>query len=367
MTDETKRLEETSKWGFFSSFGAFDLHILSRGRSQHTTTLRAQHTTTLRAQHTTTATLRAQHTTTATRRAQHTTTATRRAQHTTPPPPRDELIWLVMISRSKVLDNDDLLRIIAEYVSNYPLAFVLTCIRFRAIYNSLPENDNNSRMVSKVGLHCWSVSLVEWAISLGCPTRKLCFYAARIGSLDSLQWLRNQDPPFPWCYPSVYAAEGGNLHVLQWLRAQEHPMDQCVCNAAAANGRLHVLQWLRAQDPPCHWDEETCAIAAQSGHLHVLQWLRTQEPPCPWDEETCAFAAQSGHLHVLQWLRTQEPPCPWDHLAFFFTDAAAYGNNACEISVSKEVYEWIRCEIRQNPNEILRLIPLSLSNRRIGS
>ena len=242
-----------------------------------------------------------------------------------------------IISRSKVLDNDDLLRIIAEYVSNYPIAFVLTCIRFRAIYNSLPENDNNSRMVSKVGLHCWSVSLVEWAISLGCPTRKLCFYAARIGSLDSLQWLRNQDPPFPWCYPSVYAAEGGNLHVLQWLRAQEHPMDQCVCNAAAANGRLHVLQWLRAQDPPCHWDEETCAIAAQSGHLHVLQWLRTQEPPCPWD-----------------------------HLAFF-TDAAAYGHNACEISVSKEVYEWIRCEIRQNPNEILRLIPLSLSNRRIGS
>tara|TARA_B110000261_G_C13068021_1_gene350954 strand:+ start:1188 stop:1571 length:384 start_codon:yes stop_codon:yes gene_type:complete len=78
VTDETKRLEETSKWGFFSSFGAFDLHILSRGRSQHTTTLRAQHTTTLRAQHTTTATLRAQHTTTATRRAQH-TTATRRA------------------------------------------------------------------------------------------------------------------------------------------------------------------------------------------------------------------------------------------------------------------------------------------------
>jgi hypothetical protein len=28
--DDTKRLEETSKWGFFSSFGAFDLHIPSR-------------------------------------------------------------------------------------------------------------------------------------------------------------------------------------------------------------------------------------------------------------------------------------------------------------------------------------------------
>jgi hypothetical protein len=25
--DDTKRLEETSKWGFFSSFGDFDLHI----------------------------------------------------------------------------------------------------------------------------------------------------------------------------------------------------------------------------------------------------------------------------------------------------------------------------------------------------
>jgi hypothetical protein len=81
---------------------------------------------------------------------------------------------------------------------------------------------------------------------------------------------------------------------------------------AAQIGALDVLIYLREREPNISWDIDICGSAAENGHLSVLQWLRSQDPPCPWDWRTCAYAAMNGHLHVLQWLRSQDPPCPWD-------------------------------------------------------
>ena len=46
-------------------------------------------------------------------------------------------------------------------------------------------------------------------------------------------------------------------------------------------GRLESVTWLRAQDPPYEWDSRVCFWAAENGHLEVLQWARAQDPPCP--------------------------------------------------------------------------------------
>ena len=59
------------------------------------------------------------------------------------------------------------------------------------------------------------------------------------------------------------------------------------CAEAASNGQLETLQWMRSQDPPCPWDERTCSEAARYGRLSTLQWLRSQDPPCPWDPDVC--------------------------------------------------------------------------------
>jgi hypothetical protein len=160
--------------------------------------------------------------------------------------------------RSRVLFNDDLLRIVSEYVGDCPLAFVLTCRRFRAIYNSLPETKEHG-LVSSADQHCESASQVEWAISLGCPMRKLCYHAAGVGSLATLQWLRSQEPPYPWKRGSCYESRS---------------------------------------DLPSRTQRSATREAAQAGHLHILRWLRSQG--CPWDGRTCAAAAGSGDLHVLQ-------------------------------------------------------------------
>jgi hypothetical protein len=67
----------------------------------------------------------------------------------------------------------------------------------------------------------------------------------------------------------------------------------------ARNGSLEALQW--ARENRCPWGCRTCYNAAHNGHLHVLQWAR--ENGCEWDKVTCSLAAQNGHLHVLQWAR----------------------------------------------------------------
>ncbi|GBF92792.1 hypothetical protein Rsub_05411 [Raphidocelis subcapitata] len=165
----------------------------------------------------------------------------------------------------------------------------------------------------------------------------LDYFAAGGGHLAVLQWLRAQQPPWPWSeWTCSEAAGGGHLAVLQWARAQQPPCpwDKLTCSDAAGGGHLAVLQWARAQQPPCPWDEDTCTTAAHGGHLAVLQWARAQEPPCPWNEWTCSYAASGGHLGVLQWLRAQEPPCPWSEWTCH--DAAWNGHLA--------VLQWARAQ-----------------------
>ena len=171
-----------------------------------------------------------------------------------------------LTSRQMVLCNDDLVRYVARYVvDEYALVFILTCRGFRRAHASLRLGP----ILSKVRFYCESAALVEWSISMGCPT------TGRINHMLN---------------PSL------------------------LCDQAAGNGSgdIGALQWLRRGPSPHEWSATTCGMAAKKGHLEMLQWLRGQEPPCPWDWRTCVEAAAGGHLEVLQWLRGQEPPCPWD-------------------------------------------------------
>ena len=135
----------------------------------------------------------------------------------------------------------------------------------------------------------------------------------RHGVIPGLEWIRDNKKTFPF-YACSYAAECGQLETLKWLRAQDPPCpwNERVCSQAAFEGHLKTLKWLRAQDPPCPWNEDVCMNAARGGHLEILKWARAQDPPCPWNERVCGIAAWIGHVEILQWLRAQDPPCPWN-------------------------------------------------------
>ncbi|CAB9499921.1 expressed unknown protein [Seminavis robusta] len=79
-----------------------------------------------------------------------------------------------------------------------------------------------------------------------------------------------------------------------------------VCAAAAKVGSLEVIQW--AKDKGFHWNRDTSKNAAAYGHLELLKYLH--ENGCPWDWRTCCFAAENGHLEVLKY--AIENGCPWN-------------------------------------------------------
>jgi hypothetical protein len=54
------------------------------------------------------------------------------------------------------------------------------------------------------------------------------------------------------------------------------------CSFAAVMGNLELLQWLRGHGYA--WDHEVCSSAANGGQLEILKWARVNQ--CPWTEQT---------------------------------------------------------------------------------
>jgi len=126
------------------------------------------------------------------------------------------------------------------------------------------------------------VKMAEWLDSQGLDVTLCLPGAVRGGHLPLVRWLLKEKP-----VPVDEYVDAG------WWEGFGYEGDryECMFAEAAEMGHLHVLQWLRAQEPPYPWNEDACYAAARDGHMGVLRWLREQDPPCPWDEEECTKAA----------------------------------------------------------------------------
>lgn len=143
------------------------------------------------------------------------------------------------------------------------------------------------------------------------------------GSLSRVEWARENggfqsaqqiDPPTAVC---TWAAEHGSLEALQWMRQNGFKCDQHTCSAAARCGDLEILKWLR-QAERTFFPSHVASAAASSGHIEVLRWLLTESERPPPDEgerppsymsaseaaaaAAAAAAAGAGRIEVLEWL-----------------------------------------------------------------
>jgi hypothetical protein len=231
---------------------------------------------------------------------------------------------------SEVLNNVDLMRLVASYVvpcrDGKGLSSIVTSspvlpllLSFRSLHSDWLTNHElasgtTSTLTSNLSDFLESISLVEWAISMGCDFRandwRVCILAAKRGDISIIEWSQCQVPKYPlYSETCEVAATYGHLEMLQWLRNLDPSLFNCdaqICSAAARRGHIFILEWLRAQKPSqlCLWDEGTCAAAALGGHLDTLKWLRSRDPPCPWDWRTRACAVKSGHYDVVKWVDT---------------------------------------------------------------
>lgn len=72
----------------------------------------------------------------------------------------------------------------------------------------------------------------------------------------SVWWLQAQDPPCPYIMEPSYctsAAKSGNTRALEWLRAHGCGWTSDATYAAFIAGKMETLFWLRTQEPACEW------------------------------------------------------------------------------------------------------------------
>lgn len=284
---------------------------------------------------------------------------------------------------SRVFDDTYLFRYITEFIVEFEkipflfqgkdntipllspfLPLLLTFRSSREILDQIAPITGGSqcRFISKPQHFAVSVSLIKWAISMGCVFgSSLCIHAASKNDVAFLKWARSQSPPYPWgsqtfrtaiingstdaleymykrdlffrhhrsaCLEALAVVCGRNdipdhqgvelvnsdkFAVLRWLRSKKPPYPfvyHCMFMPGFAED-FEVLDWLRDQEEPCPWPSKFLQMLVANGNLGTVKWARSKDPPCPWEEEVCVTAAAKGEMDILKWIRAQDPPCPW--------------------------------------------------------
>ena len=161
-------------------------------------------------------------------------------------------------------------------------------------------------LLSHYAARSGSISMLNWLDEENLSERELvltCTGAAAGGQLAALQHLVSRDYHWDEDYIACYAASSGSIDVIDWLRQQEGiVIDAEAMSFAAGAGHIAMCQYLRSIG--CDWDSSACGCAAGTGHLDVLRWLR--DNGCPWNvSEVCTNAAASEFIDMLDYVIEQ--------------------------------------------------------------
>lgn len=187
--------------------------------------------------------------------------------------------------KSVVLENRDIGLVMCESLDNMTvLKLRATCKAGRTIANEVfcpveaykrvhfwPWSGCTDRFLSALveegelrllqHAHLVSCGAKQWGGSLVVWGRKVLIAAAVSGRIDILDWMHNHaDPkikmdhtPTGLGLSTTAAARAGHLETLKWMRKQQPPFtwNGCLYSEASRHGQLHVLEWAYAQTPRC--------------------------------------------------------------------------------------------------------------------
>lgn len=120
-----------------------------------------------------------------------------------------------------------------------------------------------------------------------------------------LEWYNSVSPIHcPWAMND--AAEAGNIDLFQYIfdafcSSSYTERDFSPCYYAAKGGSLDMLQYLRSKGFP--WDEDICNVAAQKGHFSIVKWAL--QNGCPFSGYVYADVIKSkssNTLEMMNWL-----------------------------------------------------------------
>jgi hypothetical protein len=166
-----------------------------------------------------------------------------------------------------------------------------------------------------------------------------CEGAAERGQLAALQHLRNEGCEWDAEDIACRAAASGSIDTLEWLRQQQGvEIDSRVMTAAAGAGQTAMCEYLHSIG--CAWDTNACTEAADNGHLSTLRWLR--EAGCPWDvRQVCRCASYYGSTDILDYMIEQG--------AVLSTALVSRGLDNAGASNDLQAAQWFRQHGAQRP------------------
>jgi hypothetical protein len=139
----------------------------------------------------------------------------------------------------------------------------------------------SSKKFSHYAARSGSISMLQWLRSENSCTfdKTACKGAAYAGQLAALQHLRNEGCDWNKYYIACYAARSGSIEVVDWLRQQQGiALDvQVMMSWAAGAGQTAMCQQFLSTG--CEMDAYACFEAARCGRSGTLRWLREQGCP----------------------------------------------------------------------------------------
>lgn len=132
----------------------------------------------------------------------------------------------------------------------------------------------------------------------------VCYYAARLGCLPTLQWARQND--YAWdSRVCQEAAKRGDFAMLRWAWSETAPIDNAVYAEAAGHGHRHILDWLCSVDPELGPSNYAWICMARGNQLDIAKWMYASYNPkkrkVSWDSVSEA-AVEAGNIDFVNWL-----------------------------------------------------------------
>jgi hypothetical protein len=98
---------------------------------------------------------------------------------------------------------------------------------------------------------------------------------------------------------STYAARSGSTELLQWLRQKGCAVTADAVQAAVKGGHQEIIMYLHANCWHKKWDAIACDAAARGCHAVLLCWLLQQN--CTFDRQSTAYtwAADNNRIDAM--------------------------------------------------------------------
>ena len=167
-----------------------------------------------------------------------------------------------------------------------------------------------------------NIPVMEYLVSLNCPTSVTCCSAARKGALKNIKWLAKKGFSIRSEHTFLQAIDNDSLDVLKWLYENGCPISSKI-SLFAEKCSIETLEWLKQHQVSIKKSPNLFIGAAIENNSIKMKWLLRSECPLQ-DSSPSVFsdAAEHGSFEMLKWL--YENGCPVDDSIYTMEAAAEH-------------------------------------------